>query len=153
MERPVFESTHTWEEQRIRALAIYCSDGRWGEAFDEFCHEGLSIPRYDRFAVPGGPAWLTLRDVSLMRPYDAARQHLEFLVRAHQVERVILISHYGCAFYGHLLGLDPDACLPAQREDLETAATTIRGWFAGIQVETYLAMRDGTRLSFHGVGR
>jgi len=152
MNRPMFESTHTWEEQRIHALAIYCSDGRWGEAFDEFCHVGLSIPRYDRFAVPGGPAWLTLRDVSLMRPYDAARQHLEFLVRAHQVQRVILISHYGCAFYGHLLGLDPDACLSAQREDLETASTTLRGWFAGIQVETYLAMRNGTRLSFHGVG-
>jgi hypothetical protein len=149
----LFESTIPWEEARIHALSIYCSDGRWGEAFDEFCHQGLSLPRYDRFAVPGGPAWLTLRDVSLMRPYDAARQHLEFLVRAHQVERVILISHYGCAFYGHLLGLDPDACLPAQREDLETAAATLRGWFAGIQVETYLAMREGTRLSFHSAGR
>ena len=150
---PVFHSTERWHPERIGALALYCSDGRWGEAFDEFCHEGLQIPRYDRFAVPGGPAWLTLRDVSLMRPYDAARQHLDFLVRAHQLERVVLISHYGCAFYGHLLGMDAEGCLPAMREDLDIAAGTLRGWFAGIRVETYLAMREGERLWFEGWGR
>ena len=47
-----------WQPERIGALALYCSDGRWGEAFDEFCHKHLLIPRYDRWAVPGGPAWL-----------------------------------------------------------------------------------------------
>src|SRR3954468_14533464 len=54
-----FRTSEPWNEQRIRALAMYCSDGRWGDAFDEFCHRSLMIPRYDRFAVPGGPAWLT----------------------------------------------------------------------------------------------
>src|SRR5216110_1494616 len=55
---PVFTSTEAWHAQRIGALAMYCSDGRWGEAFDEFCHKHLRIPRYDRWAVPGGPAWI-----------------------------------------------------------------------------------------------
>src|SRR5438128_470117 len=54
-----FVSGEEWNPQRIGALAMYCSDGRWGDAFDEFCHRSLQIPRYDRFAVPGGPAWLT----------------------------------------------------------------------------------------------
>ena len=58
----VFTSTEHWHPERIGALAIYCSDGRWGEAFDEFCHRHLQIPRYDRLAVAGGPAWLAPRE-------------------------------------------------------------------------------------------
>src|SRR5215470_13688574 len=54
----VFTSAEVWHPERIGALAIYCSDGRWGEAFDEFCHKHLQIPRYDRMAIAGGPAWL-----------------------------------------------------------------------------------------------
>jgi hypothetical protein len=143
-----FESSHTWHPERIRALAIYCSDGRWGEAFDEFCHESLGIPRYDRFAVPGGPVWLTLRDVTLMAPYEAARSELDFLVRAHELERIVLIAHYGCAVYAHLLGKDPEGCLEAQEADLRSAAQTLRAWFAGIAVDAYVAMRAGERLYF-----
>src|SRR5437764_15199940 len=151
MKVTTFDSSHTWNPERIGALAIYCSDGRWGEAFDEFCHEALHIPRYDRFAVPGGPVWLTMRDVSLLRAYDTARAQLGFLVKAHQLRRVVLITHYGCAFYTELLGLDPDGCLPEQMADLGTAAATLRGWFAGIEVDTYLAARRGDRLSFEAV--
>src|SRR6185369_15489800 len=71
-----------WNPERIGALALYCSDGRWGEAFDEFCHRHLQIPRYDRWAVPGGPAWVAAaqEDSALHR---AIRVQLDFLVRAH----------------------------------------------------------------------
>src|SRR6266480_1967387 len=81
-----------WHSERIRALALYCSDGRWGEAFDEFCHQHLQIPRYDRWAVPGGPSWLAghPQDVGLL---DAARTQLDFLVQAHDLERIVLITH------------------------------------------------------------
>ncbi len=143
-----FRSSHAWNPERIGALAIYCSDGRWGLPFDEFCHDGLGLPRYDQFAVPGGPVWLTLRDASLLRPYDAAREHLDFLVRAHELDRIVLIAHYGCAFYAELLGGDADACLAAQQEDLRTAASTLRAWFAGMAVETYVAMREGEAVWF-----
>ena len=151
MNFPTFASSHDWNPERIRAMAIYCSDGRWGEAFDEFCHEGLQLPRYDRFAVPGGPVWLTLRDVRLLGPYGVAREQIQFLVEAHALERIVLITHYGCAFYAELLGLDPEGCLPAQEADLRDAAGNLRAWFAGIRVDGYLAMRSGTELSFTGV--
>ena len=78
MEPELFTSRHPWNPERIGALAIYCSDGRWGEAFDEFCHEGLRIPRYDRFAVPGGPLWLVMRDVSLMIPHSCGSRPTSF---------------------------------------------------------------------------
>ncbi len=151
MESPVFVSRQVWNPERIHALAIYCSDGRWGEAFDEFCQEGLGLPRYDRFAVPGGPAWLTLRDPLLLPAYDAAREHLDFLVRAHELERIVLITHYGCALYGRILGADADGCLPVQEADLRSAAGTLRAWFAGIRVDAYLALRQGDRLAFRSV--
>jgi hypothetical protein len=54
-----FVSTVPFTEARIRAASIYCSDGRFGEQIDEFLHQGLGLPRYDRLAVPGGPACFT----------------------------------------------------------------------------------------------
>src|ERR1051325_2468930 len=148
MQPAAFTSTHTWTPERIRALAIYCSDGRWGEAFDEFCHEQLGLPRYDRFAVPGGPIWLTIRHVDLLTPYSAAREQLQFLVRAHELERIVLITHYGCAYYAELTGVGPGEAMAAQEEDLHTAARTLRGWYAGISVDAYLALREDERISF-----
>jgi len=63
-------------------MALYCSDGRWGEAFDEFCQKHLGIPRYDRWAVPGGPAWL-LPSGEETGFLQAARLQVEFLVNVH----------------------------------------------------------------------
>jgi len=54
--KPVFISPTPFDENRVRAAAVYCSDGRFGEQMDEFLHAGLSLPRYDRVAVPGGAA-------------------------------------------------------------------------------------------------
>jgi len=151
VENEHFISTHRWNPERIHAMAIYCSDGRWGQAFDEFCHEALRMPRYDRFAVPGGPLWLVMRDISLTIPYSAARDQLQFLVKAHQLERAVLFGHYGCAYYAHILGPDPDRCLAAQEEDLRAGAKVLGGWFPGMRVEAYMAMRSGERLSFRPV--
>src|SRR5262245_16087787 len=84
-----YHALERWHPERIGALALYCSDGRWGEAFDEFCHRHLQIPRYDRWAVPGGPAWVAARpeDSTLLQ---ATRSQLDFLVQAHDLERIVL---------------------------------------------------------------
>src|SRR5437868_8622410 len=91
----VFTSMERWHAERIGAGAIYCSDGRWGEAFDEFCHRHLQIPRYDRLAVAGGPAWLGAQG-DATGSVENARQQLDFLVRVHELEQIVLITHYGC---------------------------------------------------------
>ena len=47
-----FVSSLAFDGARIHAASIYCSDGRVGEQIDEFLHEGLHLPRYDRLAMP-----------------------------------------------------------------------------------------------------
>src|SRR5258707_7361798 len=127
----VYYAAERWHAERIGALALYCSDGRWGEAFDEFCHKRLLIPRYDRWAVPGGPAWLVPRETA-GDLYQATRTQLDFLVQVHELERIVLITHYGCAFYRELLHQPADECLSAQMDDLGTVRTTLRAWFPEI---------------------
>jgi hypothetical protein len=143
-----YHALERWHPERIGALALYCSDGRWGEAFDEFCHRHLQIPRYDRWAVPGGPAWVAMppQDPALLR---ATRLQLDFLVRAHDLERIVLITHYGCAWYGDRLQRSPDDCLPAQAEDVQAAGAALQSWYPGLKVEAYLAMRRHEWVSFH----
>jgi hypothetical protein len=144
----VFTSMERWHPDRIGALALYCSDGRWGEAFDEFCHKHLQIPRYDRWAVPGGPGCLVPPDAGA--DYcQTSREQLDFLVRVHKLEQLVLITHYGCAYYGHRLGQSAKECLPAQIADVATAAALFRAWYPGMQVDAYLAMRRDNCLSFH----
>jgi hypothetical protein len=144
----VFTSTQPWHAERVGALALYCSDGRWGEAFDQFCHKYLGMPRYDRWAVPGGPAWLAAAEGT--REYDeVARQQLDFLVQFHELERIVLITHYGCAAYWNRLRKSPQDCLPAQTEDVFTAADRLRNRYVGMRVEGYLAMCRGRTISFH----
>src|SRR5262249_16718293 len=148
---PCFTSTELWNPQRIGALVMYCSDGRWGEAFDEFCHRRLLIPRYDRWALPGGPICLLPRD-SGDGFCRGVWEQLDFLVRAHGLRGVVLIAHHGCAFYTDLLREEPDDCLLDQVDDLQSAAGALRSWFPDIGVESYLAMRRGPSRSFHEVG-
>jgi hypothetical protein len=142
-----YHAIERWHPERIGAMAIYCSDGRWGEAMDEFCHRHLQIPRYDRWAVPGGPAWVAAQLAH--HPDDAVRAQLDFLVRAHELERMVLITHFGCAWYSHQLGRSPDDCLPAQAADLEAAAAALREWYPGMQVDTYLAVQQHGWVTFH----
>ena len=145
----IFTSTERWIPERIGAVAIYCSDGRWGEGFDEFCHKHLQIPRYDRLALAGGPACFVPRDEKAKRLCEAALEQLTFLVEVHELKRVVLITHYGCAVYAEQLQQKPDDCLPIQMEDLRAVAETLRRRFESVKVEAYLAMRRGAALSFH----
>lgn len=145
---PCFTSTLTFTPHRIHAVALYCSDGRFGDQIDDFLHHHLGLPNYDRVALPGGPAWLRFRGNGSLGQYALVRDQIDFLVQAHGLHRAVLIAHYGCAYYLRKHGRDADGVLAQQIEDLHDGARTLRIAYPSVEIETYLARADGVRVSF-----
>ena len=145
-----FESSVLYEDARINAAAVYCSDGRLGEQFDDFLHNSLKLPRYDRIAVPGGPACLA-EHFATYRQGDAVASQLEFLINAHQIKRVILIAHEACAFYTQWLQISPLAMKEQQIEDIAKASSRVKQFASDLSVETYFARMQNKRVIFDRV--
>ena len=147
-EKPaVFQSTIPYEAGRIRAAAMYCSDGRFGEQIDDFLHNGLSLPRYDRVAIPGGPACLS-DDLRTFLEGRDAEEKLSFLVNAHDLQTVVLIAHAGCAYYLQRLQVSADAVERSQRRDLAKAIERVARMKKGLRVDAYLAQPVGSVMRF-----
>jgi len=141
----VYESAVRFDDSRIRAAAIYCSDGRFGEQVDDFLHNGLKLPRCDRLAVPGGAASLAGHFLAC-REEDGLVEHLRFLIGAHDLERVVLIAHQDCAFYAHRLHVPAPRLETRQLEDVQAAAERLRSLSRSLAVEGFFARKhaDGT---------
>lgn len=125
-------------KSRIQAGAIYCSDGRVGEHFDDFLQNGLGLPRYDRVALPGGPACLAGHKQAHLEEQGVIDE-LRFLVEVHGLKRIVLIAHEGCAFYGSRLELQPRRMELMQRADLVRAAAYVVRVTGLSDVEAYFA--------------
>jgi carbonic anhydrase-like protein len=146
-----FESSVTYEESRIHAAALYCSDGRIGEQVDDFLQQGLALPRYDRVAVPGGPACLAGRLLGFWESRGVEDQ-IRFLMEVHEIERFILIAHQDCAFYRQRLRIDGPQVRREQVADLERAARVVLRLGPALQVEGFYATLHGQRMRFDPLG-
>jgi len=144
----IYSSTLPFEAERIMAVAVYCSDGRYGDHLDEFLHERLGLPRYDRLALPGGAAWLSWRSSTSLSHHGLVTEQIDFLVQAHGLRRAILIAHFGCAYYARRYYGDAESFLPTQIQDLRDAADLLRRRYPALHVETYMARADGDRVQF-----
>ena len=139
----LYTSTVPYVTDRVRAAAVYCSDGRFGEHFDDFLTHGLKLPYYDRVALPGGPACLVRHGNS-----DAFQagvlDELKFLVEGHGLDRVVLIQHGDCAYYAQRLELGDDNIAARQRADVAHAVELIRRTTNLQAIDAYLATpKDG----------
>jgi hypothetical protein len=143
----MFESRTPYEQERIHAAAIYCSDGRLGEHFDDFLTQGLKLPRYDRLALPGGPAALAEHPETSLE-HAAVADELKFLVEVHGLDRVVLIQHQNCAFYTNRLKLSGFDVEHQQREDLRSAAAFVRKVTGVTRIETYFARQMHGHIRF-----
>lgn len=133
-----YESQLPYEAARVHAAAIYCSDGRVGEHFDDFLQRGLGLPRYDRVALPGGPACLAGHPQAHLEEQGVVDE-LKFLIEAHKLRRIVLIAHQACAFYGTRLELAGRRLELVQRADLVRAAAVVRRVTGIDAVEGYFA--------------
>ncbi len=145
-----YQSPIEYQSARIHAAAVYCSDGRVGEHFDDFLQNGLKLPRYDRVALPGGPACLAGHTEAHLEEQGVVDE-LKFLVDHHKLRRVVLIAHQGCAFYTQRLRL-PEKFLDAQQQiDLAKAAIFIREITHIQSVDAYFARQTGAGIAFEAV--
>lgn len=147
---PTYQSNLPYHTKRMHAAAVYCSDGRVCEQYDDFLQNGLKLPRYDRVALPGGPACLA--------GYAAARleeagvlDELKFLVDAHKLQRIVLIQHEDCAFYKVRLTVREQSLEQLQRADLVRAAHMIRQVVDIKLIEGYFARRVNEGVAFEPV--
>ncbi len=145
-----FTSTIPYDEHRMHVAAVYCSDGRVGEHFDDFLQNGLGLPRYDRVALPGGPACLAGYDEARVEQVGIVDE-LKFLIEAHGLTRVVLIQHQSCAFYTQRLHVPPQQLEMLQRADLVRAAYFIRHVTNLQRIDAFFARRATETVRFEPV--
>lgn len=142
-----YESPLPFRADRIRAAALYCSDGRFGDQVDDLLHHALALPCYDRLAVPGGAACLVHHFASFFEQQAVVRQ-LEFLVTVHGLCRVVLIAHQGCAYYLEQLHVSPGDLERRQRADLAEGAERVRSLSRELTVDAFYARTQDERVWF-----
>lgn len=145
-----YVSSLPYESARIHAAAIYCSDGRLGEHFDDLLQQGLGLPRYDRVTLPGGPACLAGHPQATLEEKGVIDE-LQFLVEVHRLKRVVLIAHQGCAFYGTRIGLKEPRLELVQRADLVRAAAYVHQVTSLDRIEAYFARHVEGKVQFERV--
>ncbi len=139
-----YKSAVSYNQDRFHAAAMYCSDGRVGEHFDDFLQNGLGLPRCDRLCLPGGPACLAGHPQAHLEE-QGVLEELKFLYEAHSLSRVVLIAHQGCAFYSARLNLTEPRLELVQKADLVRAAAFVHRVTGLDQIEGYFArLVDGT---------
>ena len=75
--------------------------------------------------MPGGPACLS-GSLATFLEGRALEDALRFLIRVHDLHRVVLIAHEGCAYYRDRLAVPELLIAEQQRQDLEKAVRAVR---------------------------
>lgn len=150
MPDPVYDCPLPYNRSRIHAAAIYCSDGRAGEHFDDFLQSGLALPRYDRVALPGGPACLAGHPQAHLEEQGVVDE-LKFLVEVHGLKRIVLVAHEACAFYASRLGLEGRRLELVQKADLVRATAFVHRVTSIERIEAYFARVIEGRMRFESV--
>ena len=147
-----FVSSRPYDPSHPRALAIYCSDGRFTEAVEDLVH-ALGDARLDALTLPGGPALLN-RLTARFAELDTATRAMTFLVLRHAIDRVVLVAHEGCGYYRERYPLEsPGAILARQRTDLGAAAAFVRAAHPAVRVDCFVASPAQGKVVFTGVAQ
>jgi hypothetical protein len=139
-----YVSNKRWNLKRPQSLVVACSDGRLQEQVDEFLQNNLGIVQYDRLYLPGGPGALASSGFDLLRS-NQHQKEFEFLIRAHEIEEVIMLFHgpsengpseASCADYARKL---PRATAQQLRQQQEEDAKDIlrSGWIRKLEVQLH----------------
>jgi len=142
--RLTFHSTTPFVDGPITDLAVFCSDARFGAQSEQFIASVLGHTRFDRLVAPGGPACMLDWTADLDDEVETVERLKWFLIDNHEIDRVILIAHEGCAYYTIKLGIGAEMLHWRQEDDLRKAVDRIRSVKPGLRVEAHFAsVREG----------
>ena len=142
----------TFDKKHPKALAIYCSDGRFTDAVEELVH-GLGHPRLDVLCMPGGPALLDLGSASFSA-LEAMRTSASFLIRGHLTKHITLVAHDGCGYYKERYRFETaEEIIKQQKDDLRIAAQWLAGSHPDLEIAMYFAKPDGSKIVFDEISR
>ena len=142
-----YQSKLPYEQGHPDALAVYCSDGRFTGAVAELLASN-GYDRLDTLTIPGGPALFEMGSSSLTA-VDTTRKAASFLIQAHAIKHVLLLSHHGCGYYkSQFFHEAPDVLEARQLSDLRTGAAWLRASHPGVEVVAYFMRPHDGHVSF-----
>lgn len=146
----VFRAKSAYRSDHPRALALYCSDGRFTDAVEELLRS-LGHDRLDTMTLPGGPGLLNTWSAQVT-DLDTVRRGSAFLIEGHGLTDVVLLAHEGCGYYkARFSNRTPDEMRARQLHDLRVAADDLARRARGIIVHGYFARPDGKTVVFDAV--
>ena len=117
---------------------------------EELFHH-LGHARLDTLTMPGGPALLNPWAASILESDQVSRAS-QFLMKAHNIDHVVLLSHEGCGYYRQKLPGRPAADIrQSQVDDLRVAARAVRAARSGVRVVLYHAIPHDGRVRFEPI--
>jgi hypothetical protein len=69
-------------------------------------------------------------------------EQVRFLVKAHGLERLVLIAHQDCAFYTEQFRTSAAALETRQCEDMQTAARRLRSFAPNLRIDVFFARKN-----------
>ncbi len=141
---------------RAEALVIMCNSWEWRRHTQEFLATGLGLKEYDQVSIPGGVQWLALPDI-LPKHNKVARWMTEYLVRKHNLSRVICVAHEDCSAYEDRSALGALAHVVTGRSVFDHQVAQLRAAARAITeslsvpVELYYASSAEGAVVFHKV--
>lgn len=118
-----------------KKIIVSCSDGRFFPSTIQRFGGG----EYDVFAVPGGALAFSFA-VRFPAMKLVSRRAVELLLKAGEVDRIVVVSHEDCRAYHHELSRKSDEQRKeAQIQDLRKAKQTLNKIAPGLEVELYYA--------------
>ena len=146
----VFRTRTGYRAEHPKALAMYCSDGRFTEAVEELLR-ALGHERLDTLTLPGGPGLLNTWSAQVT-DLDAVRRGSAFLIEGHALTDVVLLAHAGCGYYrARFANRSPEDLVVRQLHDLRVAADDLRLRCRSVNVRGFFARPDGAGVVFDAV--
>lgn len=139
-----------YETAHPKALAVYCSDGRFTTAVEELLRH-LGHDRLDTLTMPGGPALLNFWTASILDA-DQVGRAAQFLIRGHAIEQIVLLAHAGCGYYRQRFpGRAAAEVKQTQLDDLRVAARALASARRDLDITLYYASTESARVRFDPV--